>query len=42
MIIAVKVLLNNTLTEHYYHDGSPTKDSEKVVLHKIQPRPACN
>jgi hypothetical protein len=35
MIITAKVLLNKTLTEHYHHDGSPAKSSEKVILHKI-------
>jgi len=35
MIIIANILLNMTLTEHYHHDGSPAKGSEKVVLHKI-------
>jgi hypothetical protein len=35
MIIAAKVPSNKTLGEYYHHDGSPTKSSEEVVLHKI-------
>jgi hypothetical protein len=34
MMIAAKVLLNITSTEHYHHDGMPEKSPEKVVLHK--------
>ena len=35
MIITAKVLSNKTLAEHYHHDGTSTKSSEKVILHKI-------